>query len=76
MEKNISWCPNCGGEIRFKKVPFFGQEVICRQCNTALVVVEKSPIELDWADYEDNEEYPDFDEEYEEPDSRSRLSRN
>ncbi len=70
MEKNIAWCPNCGGEIRFKKVPFLGQEIVCRQCNTNLVVVEKSPIELDWADYDDD--YADYDEEFEEQNSRSR----
>ena len=71
MEKNIAWCPNCGGEIRFKKVPFVGQEVTCRQCNTNLVVVDKSPVELDWADYEDDE-FPDYDEEHEEQNSRYR----
>ena len=71
MEKNIAWCPNCGGEIRFKKVPFIGQEMTCRQCNTNLVVVDKSPVELDWADYEDDE-FPDYDEEHEEQNSRYR----
>lgn len=54
MDKNIAFCPDCGGEIRFKRIPFVGQDITCRQCNTALVVVSKSPIELDWAAYEED----------------------
>lgn len=54
-EKNIAVCPNCGGDIRFKKVPFIGQVVVCRFCHTDLTVSEKSPVELDWADYDDEQ---------------------
>lgn len=74
MEKNIAWCPNCGGEIRFKKVPFLGQNITCRQCNTDLEVIEKSPIELDWAEYEDD--FDDYEEEYDEERHSSHFSRN
>lgn len=75
MEKNIAWCPNCGGEIRFKKVPFLGQDVTCRHCNIKLVVVEKTPVELDWAEYDDDE-YTEYEDEFDEEDSHSHLSRN
>ena len=47
---NIATCPECGAEIRFKKAPYLGQEVICRRCDSSLEVVERFPIELSWAD--------------------------
>ncbi len=61
MDKNIAFCPDCGGEIRFKRIPFVGQDITCRHCNTALVVVSKTPIELDWADYEEDWEEEEVD---------------
>ena len=78
MEKNISYCPDCGGEIRFKRTPFMGQKMTCRQCNTALVVVGRSPIELDWVDFDeiDFEEYDDWEEVSHPSNQNSRFHHN
>ena len=73
MSKNISFCPDCGGEVRFKRAPYLGQSLICRQCSVELVVVEKSPIRLDWADSDDDYEYAEWEDTYDDfPEDRSR----
>jgi len=48
--KNIGLCPECGAEIRFKKMPYIGQIISCRRCDTQLEVIQKSPVELQWAE--------------------------
>lgn len=64
--KNISECPSCGAEIRFKKTPYLGQLVSCRRCDTRLEVVQRSPIELAWAgeelfdEIEDDRTFSDY----------------
>ena len=54
--KNIGECPDCGGEVRFKKTPYVGQEITCRNCNTYLEVVNRFPLQLDWAEMAWDEE--------------------
>ena len=54
--KNIGECPDCGSEVRFKKTPYVGQLITCRTCNTLIEVVERFPLELDWAEAEWDEE--------------------
>ena len=47
--KRLAACPDCGAEIRFRKAAHLGQIVTCYQCDTALEVVSRNPLELDWA---------------------------
>lgn len=60
--KNIGLCPDCGGEVRFKKTPYIGQVSTCRHCDTLVEVVSRFPIELDWADsqWEEDEDFDDY----------------
>lgn len=46
LSKNIGLCPNCGEEVRFKKLPFMGQLMTCRRCSVQLEVVQKMPVVL------------------------------
>ncbi len=54
----IAECPSCGAEIRVGSRPTMGQQLVCRDCQTLLKVSWLSPLELDWAD----EEYEEDDE--------------
>jgi hypothetical protein len=47
--KNIAICPDCHGDVRFKRSPYVGQIATCRQCDAVLEVVNKAPLELDYA---------------------------
>ena len=60
QSKNIGLCPDCGEEVRFKKLPFVGQTVTCRRCSAHLEVMRKSPIGLRLAEediWENEEDY-------------------
>ena len=59
QSKNIGLCPDCGEEVRFKKMPFSGQLIMCRRCSVQLEVVRKSPVVLRLAvdAWEDEEDY-------------------
>jgi len=59
--KNIGECPDCGSEVRFKKMPYMGQMITCRSCNTLLEVVNRFPLELDWAEDEWDEAFDEYD---------------
>lgn len=65
QSKNIGLCPDCGEELRFKKVPYIGQMMTCRRCAAQLEVVRKSPVVLRLAEEVWQEEI-DF-EEFESP---------
>ena len=59
--KNITFCPDCWAEIRLKKPPYVGQLVTCRRCNSVLEVINRFPLELDWAEAAwDEDEGSDF----------------
>lgn len=62
QSKNIGLCPDCGEDVRFKKLPYVGQRVTCRRCAVQLEVMRKSPIELRLAvaAWEDEEEFETF----------------
>ncbi len=45
--KNIAMCPECGAEVRFRKVPYLHQTKICAECGVELKVTNKNPIEVD-----------------------------
>ena len=46
QSKNIGLCPDCGEEVRFKKMPFVGQLATCRWCSAQIEVMRKAPIVL------------------------------
>ena len=71
QSKNIGLCPDCGEEIRFKKLPYVGQLMSCRRCSAQLEVVRKSPVALRLAE-EAWEDEVDLDEEFESPRSNQR----
>lgn len=43
-------CPACGDMLPLGARPRYGQRVVCRHCDAPLIVISKSPLELDWAD--------------------------
>lgn len=49
-------CPECGSEVTVEGKPKKGQRVVCFNCNADLEVVNVSPLELDWAYYEEPDE--------------------
>lgn len=61
--KNIGECPDCGEEVRFKKMPFVGQQITCRWCSVQLEVVRKSPVVLRLMEekWEEEENFEGFD---------------
>ena len=60
--KNIAFCPDCGAEVRLKKPPYIGQLITCRHCDSVLEVVNRFPLELDWAEAAwDDDKSSDFD---------------
>jgi len=66
-------CPDCEDLISFEFKPRLGQRLMCPHCDADLEVVSTSPLELDWAydesdeDWEDEEDW-DTEEEWEERD--------
>ena len=71
-----AFCPECNGNVTFKRTPWLGEKVTCRHCDTDLEVVDLNPIELDWTfdqdddddfadyEYEDNGEYEEYAEDF------------
>ncbi|MCA9979381.1 MAG: hypothetical protein KDD89_01050 [Anaerolineales bacterium] len=65
--KNIATCPECGADIRFRKVPYLHQTKTCPECNVELEVVNKNPIEVDVVfasdlTYEEDDDFYDYDD--------------
>lgn len=64
QSKNIGLCPDCGEEVRFKKMPYVGQLITCRRCSAQLEVMRKSPVDLRLAGdaWEEEEDFDAFEE--------------
>jgi lysine biosynthesis protein LysW len=72
----IAFCPDCEAPIRLGAQIKIGQRIVCSNCDVELEVIEVSPVELDWAydepeedwddgewdDEDDEEDYDDWDE--------------
>lgn len=58
------YCPDCDTRVRFGRKVKIGKMTTCIECGTMLEVVGINPIELTWADYENDSLY-DNDNEYE-----------
>jgi lysine biosynthesis protein LysW len=58
----VARCPECATNIRFEKQPVLHDLVTCPECGTELEVIKVSPLKLDWAyDDEDDDWYDDED---------------
>ncbi|KPK92152.1 MAG: hypothetical protein AMJ88_11715 [Anaerolineae bacterium SM23_ 63] len=44
-----SACPECDHDVLMETTPSVGDRVICSSCKTILVVLQSSPVLLDWA---------------------------
>jgi hypothetical protein len=49
----IAPCPACDTRIRFHKMPSNGELLRCPECMMLLEVINRPPVELDWADEAD-----------------------
>ena len=52
-------CPDCDQKIVIGPKPKKGQWVSCPHCNADLEIISLSPLELDWAQYDDDEDFED-----------------
>jgi lysine biosynthesis protein LysW len=48
-------CPSCGEDIRLPHSSNvrIGQRLLCPHCDAGLEVIELDPVELDWADWDE-----------------------
>lgn len=68
------YCTECSGNINLGKKPRKGQAAYCQKCGASMVVVNLSPIELEWlneADRREMDEWITFKIPYEELDSET-----
>jgi hypothetical protein len=42
-------CPECDADVMFSESPTLNQRIKCGKCNSDLVIIGLTPIELDWA---------------------------
>jgi lysine biosynthesis protein LysW len=54
-----AFCPDCGQKIDIGPKPKRGQWVSCPHCNADLEIINVTPMELDWAQYDEDEEIDD-----------------
>ena len=60
---NAARCPECTTNIRFENQLTLHDLVTCPECGTALEVIRLSPLKLDWA-YDDEDDDDWFDDEF------------
>ncbi len=46
---NVALCPECEGQVKLSGKLQIGQKLTCRRCGSALVIVDRKPLELDLA---------------------------
>ncbi len=63
-----AFCPSCEEAVTFKGLPKLGLKVQCSHCDADLEVVELSPVELDWAYYDDDDDEEWDDEDWDDED--------
>jgi hypothetical protein len=50
MRRGLStYCPACGIDIHFRKLPKRGHHVTCFECKSLLEVIRLAPLTLEWA---------------------------
>ena len=55
-----TYCPACGADIHFRRLPRRGHHVTCFECSSLLEVTRLAPVTLEWAfeePYEDEYVY-------------------
>lgn len=52
----VGFCPECESSIPLGEDPFVGKQVTCAKCGSFLEVVDLSPVQLDWAYFNDDED--------------------
>lgn len=52
----ITWCLSCDGEMSLGPKPKVGQLFTCQFCKSAFELVWLNPIELDWPDFDDDDD--------------------
>jgi hypothetical protein len=62
MKGMATFCPACGSDMHFRKLPRRGTTVTCRQCQSLLEVTRLAPLTLEWAFEEpfDDDDYEDI----------------
>lgn len=54
-------CPSCDADIEIGAMPAFGMRLECPVCDASLKIIWLDPIELDWWDYDEDEEFEEND---------------
>jgi len=49
-------CPECGRNVHVRGTAEFGDQVRCESCGTHLLVIGLEPLDLYWADEEEQRE--------------------
>ena len=57
-----SECPYCEERVNVSGTPRLGQKITCPHCGENLEVVNLHPLELDYQDEDEYEEYGDWEE--------------
>lgn len=58
-----TYCPACGSDMHFRKLPRRGNTVTCGQCQSLLEVKRLAPLTLEWA-FEEPFDDDDFSADY------------
>lgn len=53
----VAFCPECSEGVKLGNEPQEGQRVTCATCGADLEVISLTPLELDWAYDEPDEEW-------------------
>jgi alpha-aminoadipate carrier protein LysW len=62
--KTRARCPECEAWVTISDKANLGDLVTCRECETQLEIVGFDPVELDYADWGDEDDYDDDDEDF------------
>lgn len=56
-------CPGCGARLRFQELSL-GELIVCGECQDQLEVVQLTPLKLDWAfvDLDEDDNWDDYDD--------------
>ena len=54
-------CLSCGNTIEIDFDPYRGDFIECDECGMEFEIVATKPIKIDWADYDDEEDFDDDD---------------
>jgi lysine biosynthesis protein LysW len=55
----VGFCPECESSIPLGEDPFVGKQVTCAKCGSFLEIVDLSPVQLDWAYFDDDTDEDD-----------------